>query len=84
MKAKHGERIVEFWKISHEQINDAWVNEAFRTTNIRWHKVNNDTLLVNAPWSVVPATIGDYLVLDEKQLKVVSNNDFHKDYKILN
>ena len=79
MKVKHGNVIVDAWKIS-KQYDEDWVVEGFETRKIYWQKNNPDLLCVPQAWSTAVGKLGEYLVYKDKEYLVVSNKTFSKEY----
>lgn len=83
MKASHGNRVVDVWRINHALIKEGWVKAAFEK-NIWWHTVDNDIILLNASWSVASGKADDFVIKDERNLTLVDKHQFKKDYIVLN
>ena len=79
MKVKHGNVIVDAWKIS-KQYDEDWVVEGFETRKIYWQKNNSDLLCVPQAGSTAVGKLGEYLVYKDKEYLVVSNKTFSKEY----
>ena len=39
--------------------------------------------MLNAPWSVAMGACGDFLTRDGQELRIVNENEFEKDYQII-
>lgn len=77
MKAKLGNSIVDFWKISKNDLSEEWVENAFSKKQIWWATINSDVLVVVQGVGVAHGKVNDYLikqadnnflVLDQKEI----------------
>ena len=72
MQAKHGTQIVA-----------VWVQDAFKQGLLHWDAREENTLMLNAPWSVAMGACGDFLTRDGQELRIVNENEFEKDYQVI-
>lgn len=82
MQAQHRDQIVQVWKISDSSLEN-WVQEAFDSKKIKWHNKEHSRIQVNAPWAVVFGDLGDYLVLNGRDLEIVSQRKFEREFILL-
>lgn len=83
MQAKHGTQIVDVWQISDDMSPAVWVQDAFKQGLLHWDAREENTLMLNAPWSVAMGACGDFLTRDGQELRIVNENEFEKDYQII-
>lgn len=79
MKVRHGNVIVNAWKISRVTSED-WVKKGFEDKKIYWYKNNPNILCVPQPWSISMGKAGEYLILQNNEYFIVSVKKFGKDY----
>ncbi|TRW71881.1 hypothetical protein [Lactococcus lactis] len=79
MKAKHGNSVVDTWRIS-KYYDEDWVIEGFKTRKIYWQKNDSELLCVPQAWSTAVGKLGEYLVYKDKEYQIVSNKTFSKEY----
>lgn len=72
---------VEAWKISRKEDQTGWVKQAFTTGELSW--IDETALRVGymSPMGL-RAVLGDVLIFDGRELKILSAKNFEKHYQI--
>ncbi len=83
MKARMGERTVDFWQVKHETTYEPWVQHLFDAQICFWNPKSPQQLRFNMMFGGA-ALVGDYLIQMEKSdLKVISEKRFRKEFTVL-
>ncbi|MBC6499782.1 hypothetical protein H7R52_18305 [Weissella confusa] len=68
---------MDVWQISDDMSPAVWVQDAFKQGLLHWDAREENTLMLNAPWSVAMGACGDFLTRDGQELRIVNENPLY-------
>lgn len=83
LTVKHGERLMQAWEISHATPTSDWIQAGFKHGLLSWDALDDNRLRLNSAWSFTLGEIGDYIITDHDELKLIPKKRFLKEYQII-